>query len=300
MSKLFITGATGYIGSAVAEYFQKKGYEVYALARNPQSAKAIQEKNLNPILGDITNSESYKERLKEFDLVIHTASTNDSNAPKADEEVVRVVTEQLRDTNKTFIYTSGTWVFGNTEKTANEQTPLSPIPLVAWRVDVEKKVVEAAKQGFRTIVIRPGIVYGRDGGIVGDLFERATQGEVPYATTTNRDNHWALVHVEDLAELYFLANEKAKSGSLYNATQGEPVRQNEVAELIAQTAGVTGKSKSYAVEDARKFFGPYADGLALDQRIDSSAAQRDLGWSPKAPTIQAEIRNRKVLANTKA
>src|SRR5262249_7813625 len=158
---------------------------------------------------------------------------------------------------------------------ADEKTPYNPIPLAAWRPAYEQKVREAAKNGIKAIVIRPGIVYGSERGIVATLFDNAKQyGQATYIGSG--DNFWPTIQVEDLAELFYLAVQRAPAGALYNAADDKPVKFKELAEWVAKAAGNPGKVQSLPLAEAQKTFGPFADGLALSQRIDSSQARKEL------------------------
>lgn len=289
MAKLFITSATGYIGAVVAEVFKKNGYEVVALARSEESAEKVRKQGYKPLQGDIKKPETYRNAVNEADVVIHTAATNDADFPQVEAQVVETVVEALKGTNKAFVYTSGVWVLGNTgTNVANDEAPTNAIPLVAWRAGVEQKTVEAGRNGIRAIVIRPGIVYGRDGGIVRGFVE-STKKDGEVRIPGDGENHWSGVHVEDLANLYLLAAEKANPGSLFNATHNAPVKVRTVAEHIAKAVNVPGKVKPLSVEESKKQFGAFADGLVLDQRIESPKAKRELGWAPNGVSLLDDI-----------
>ena len=284
MAKLFLTGATGYVGSAVAQVFKNKGYEIVALVRSSEAAEKVKKHGYQPVQGDLKNPESFKQAIAQADVVIHTAS-NDAEIPEA----VEAILSQLKGTSKTFIYTSGVFVYGNTgNNTANEETATNPIQFASWRPQIEKQVQEAAKQGVKTIVIRPGIVYGNGGGIVGIYAEEAKKnGEVHYVG--EGQNQWTTVHINDLAKLYLLAVEKAKPGSLYNATHGPSVKQLQVVEAIFKAADIPQNVKPLSIEEARKALGGFADGLALDQQVDSTKAKQELGWAPNGTPIVEDI-----------
>lgn len=297
-TKVFITSGTGYIGREVARAYKKKGFEVTALTRSQESEKEAKKEGFLTHHGDITKPETYENVLNNYDIVIHTAATNDERYADADKTVVEAVLRQLKDPKKTFVYTSGVWVLGNTgEKRADENTPTQPINLVAWRAELEKKVQAAAKQ-LRTIVVRPAIVYGGQRGIVQELFKDAQRnGEARYFG--NEKTRWSTVHVGDLADLYLLLTEKAESGTLYNATDEKPIETLEIARELANAAGVPGKTKAFQQEEAQKRFGPWVEGLSLDQNIDSSKARKELGWNPRRNILEDIKKELKALANAR-
>jgi nucleoside-diphosphate-sugar epimerase len=224
----------------------------------------------------------------ESDGVIHAGTTNDG---RIDQEAVRAMLDALRGSNKPFLYTSGIWVLGDTgRKIADETWPANPAALVAWRPEVEQLVLAAARTGVRSIVIRPGIVYGRGGGIAADFVKFAREtGAARYVGTG--ENHWPLVHVEDLANLYVRAFQHAASGALFHATDGSAFRVREIAEAASLGAGAGGGTQSWPLEEARKTLGAYADALVLDQLVSSDKARTTLDWQPRMASVVEDLRH---------
>jgi nucleoside-diphosphate-sugar epimerase len=287
--KVLLTGATGYIGSAVAAHLLAARHEVVGLARSEESACKMEESGVRASRGDLHDSESIARAAREAVGVIHAASTNGPDAPAADAQAITAILDALEETSKPFIYTSGVWVLGNTnDRVADEESLLDPTPLVAWRPAGEQRVLEAAARGVRSIVLRPGIVYGHGGGIIGGMVLAGRQSAVVRFVGTG-ENRWPLVHVDDLADLYLRALEKAPAGTLLMATAGASISVREVAELAARAAGIDGRVESWPIEQARERLGPYADALVLDQQVSAEKAMRLLGWSPQAPTLQEEL-----------
>lgn len=285
--KVFLTGATGYIGSAVVEALKAKGHALTGLARNEASGRKLGGLGLTVVQADLTDKEILTTVARTADAVIHMASTNDANAPAADGAAVDGILDALSGTGKAFIYTSGVWVLGPTGKApADEDSPTaSPLAIVAWRPAHEKRVLEAAK-GVKAMVLRPGIVYGRGGGIPAMWTAAARDGEVRYVAPGSQ--HWPTVHVEDLAELYAKALEKGVAGGVYHGISGE-VEVRPLAEATARSAGKNVKVSSWPLEEARKALGPFADALAADQRVTGAKTMRALGWAPGKPGILEEV-----------
>ena len=103
-------------------------------------------------------------------------------------------------------------------------------------------------------------------------------------------NRWPFVDVDDLAQLYVLALEKAPPGSLYNAARGPSYRVHEVAEAASIGAGAKGKTQSTPLDEARKTMGAFADALVLDQQVSGEKAQKELGWSPRAASVLDDLK----------
>lgn len=287
--KIFLTGATGYIGSAVADALLAAGHDVLGLARSEESANRLADKQIQPWRGDLYDPETVAAGADAADGAIHCALTTDANAPLADRAVAEAITEVYAGSGRPFIYTSGVWVMGNTAKNADETAPLAPAPVVEWRAGVEKLVLAAASRSVRTVVIRPAIVYGRGGGLVNG-FERSARENGAALIVGNGENHWTFVHVDDLADLYLLALEKAPPGTVLIAANGDPVRVRDVAEAASRAAGAAGRIHMIVADEAFMTMGPSVQGLILDQRISGRHAQELLGWKPRHRSVLDELR----------
>ena len=149
-------------------------------------------------------------------------------------------------------------------------------------------MLAAAKRRVRTTVIRPAIVYGRGGGIPAGFVESArNEGAARYIGTGK--NRWPLVHVDDLADLYLLALEKAPPGTLLLGVSGPSRPVSEIAAAASRGAGAGGRTAATPLEEARAKMGAYADALALDQQASGRKAQELLGWKPRRPDILEEL-----------
>lgn len=287
--KVFLTGATGYIGSAVAERLLAAGHEVVGLARSEEAARKLEAAGARPALGDLNDSDVISRAAREADGVIHAAATGDAGAPEADAQAVAAILDALEGTNKPFIYTSGTWVLGDTnDRVADEETPLNPTPLVAWRPANEQLVLDGSGRGVRSIILRPGMVYGRGGGSVGEMVESGKRkGTVRFVGTG--ENRWPLIHVDDLADLYLKALENAPAGTLLLVASGPSMRVREIAEAASRAAGAEGRVESWPIEQARERLGFYADALVLDQQASGAKAEQLLGWTPRASSLLEEL-----------
>jgi len=288
--EVFLTGATGYIGTSVGEALRRAGHKVTGLARTAEKAKLLESRGIRAIIGDLLKPEALATAARAAEGVIHTANTNDATSPQVDAEVVRAILQALEGTGKPFVYTSGVWVLGSTgEKVADEQTPVNPTPLVAHRPAVEQEVLEFKGRGVRTIVIRPALVYGR-GGSGPTMFTKSAKETGAARYVGDGQNRWPFVDVDDLAQLYVLALEKAAPGSLYNAAHGPSYRVLEVAEAASIGASAKGKTQAWPLEEARKTMHAFADALVLDQQISGEKAKKELGWSPRAASVLDDLK----------
>ena len=278
---LFLTGATGYIGSAVTERLIAAGHAVAGLARSDASARKLERAGASAVRGDLRDVAVIEAAARQSDGVIHLAMEFNGDAPLLDRSAVEAILAGLRRSGKPFLYTSGIWVMGNTGgQVVDETTPVNPTPLVAWRPAHEKLVLGA--EFVRGIVIRPAMVYGRGGGFVASFMQAAKKGVVQFVGAG--ENRWPFVHVDDLADLYVRALHAAP-GSLYFATAGPSVPVRQVAERAAHGARV----EAMPVDEARKTMGALAEALTLDQLVSARKAERELGWMPRGKPVLEEL-----------
>ena len=288
--EVFLTGATGYIGSAVAKALQDAEHKVSGLARTAEKAKQLEARRVRASLGDLLKPEGVAAMAGASDGVIHTANTNDANSAQTDKAVVRAILKTLEGIGKPFLYTSGVWVLGSTgDNVADERTPVNPTPLVSQRPVIEEEVLGYKGHGVRTIVIRPAIVSGRGGGLL-KMFTQSAKETGAARYIGDGQNRWAFVDVDDLAQLYVLALEKAPPGSLYNAAHGPAYLVHEIAEAASIGAGAKGKTQALPLEEARKTMGAFADALVLDQQVSGEKAKKELGWSPRAVSVLEDLK----------
>ena len=288
---VFLTGATGYIGGAIADALLRTGHRVLGLAHSEKSAQVLQERSISPLRGDLRDPASLARGARQADAVIHAATSNSRDMAEADVAAVEAILAALEGTNKPFIYTSGCWVLGNSgDAIADEESPTNPPAIVAWRPPLERRILAAAARGVRSVVVRPANVYGRGGGILAMLINQAHKTGAARSIGTG-ENHCPMVQVDDLADAYVRALTQAPAGSLFNAPGGPAFRFKEIAQAISQAAGLGGRTESWSLEAAREVLGPLADALALDLQFSGDKAKRVLGWTPRAPSVIDDLVN---------
>jgi nucleoside-diphosphate-sugar epimerase len=290
--RIFLTGATGYIGGAVLDVLVRGGHEVTALVRDTQKAARITARGGHPIVGNLVDPSSFRAAADEQDGYIHTAyDSTSSGGPTVDRGALDVIIAAAKrrptagsqaPAKRFIIYTSGVWVLGSASKPASEESPINPVSLVAWRPEHERLVLQAADARLRTIVVRPGIVYGGGHGIVGDLLKSASNGLVRVIGDGN--NHWPLVYDRDLADLYGRLAADEDAGGVYHANDEGDERVNDIVSAIAPYLPVRPDVRHVPIEEARNKMGAFADALALDQLVRSPRA-RALGWTPTLHSV---------------
>ena len=284
--RAFLTGATGYIGSAVADRLRAAGHRLTGLARSDAAVARLRSAGISPVCGDFSDPASVGAAARSADAVISMATTYD---PGVDGPAIDAILDALTGSNKPFVYTSGIWSHGDTGgAVVDETSPPRPAALVAWRQGVEDRVREGARQGIRTVIIRPAIVYGRGGGIPAGFVKSAREEGAARHIGTG-ENRWPLVHVDDLADLYLLALEHAPAGSVLLGVNGPSRSVRDIAAAASRAAGAGGRTVAWPLEQAREKLGAYADALVLDQQASGRRAKELLGWKPHRPDVLEDI-----------
>jgi nucleoside-diphosphate-sugar epimerase len=277
MASVFVTGGSGYIGSAVCERLAAAGHRVSGLARSGASAERLRAIGVEPVRADIGDQAALGAAAKSSDGTVHVAAGGPESGA-CDLAAVKTLIEALAGSDKPLVYTSCAWVMGSTNgRLAGEMWPCKPPPSVAWRLSAEKLVLDAADRKVCGVVIRPAMVYGRGGGLAARFAGR----EVPMIGDGR--NHWSFVHVEDLGDLYLKALENARAGTLYIGQDGTPITTAE----FARAFGIT---DFLPLDRARQRLGEIADCLVVDLKVGSTRAFRELGWRPSKPSVLRELR----------
>jgi nucleoside-diphosphate-sugar epimerase len=288
---VFVTGATGFIGTVVTEKLQAQGHKVTGLARNDEAVQQLQSRHITPLQGSLQDKDILIQAAREADGVIHLGFGQGQDAIETDKQNIEAFLTGLKGSNKPFIYTSGSMVTGDTaDQMTDETAPLDMKSPAGWRGQHEGITFTGVQQGVRAIVVRPAsIVYGRGGGgvVTSQIKSAREQGVVRYIG--NGNNRKTPVHVDDLASLYLLALEKANPGEVFIGAEEEIVTQKQVAEAAGRVAGIDVKVVSWPYEEAMKTIGFFAYIQALNSVVSGAKARRVLGWQPNGPTLMDEL-----------
>jgi len=279
--KVFITGATGYVGSHVALALSRAGHEVFGLVRSEEKAKGLAKQEVTPVMGNLQEPESYIPVAEQCSALIHAAVDGHGDKVGLEKKTVESLLRAAKHgpQPKKFLYTSGVWIYGNTaERLVDETTPVAPPTFVVWRPGVEQMVLKASH--VKSLVLRPGCVYGKQAGLTGHWFTGAYK-EKALRVVGDGNNRWAMIHADDLAEGYLRAVESGYSGEVFNFTDRSRATIREMASAAGRAAGYTGQIEFVPVSEAAKAMGADAECLALDQHVDSRKAVNLLGWQPR-------------------
>ncbi|MEO6588982.1 MAG: SDR family oxidoreductase [Pyrinomonadaceae bacterium] len=293
--KVFLTGASGYMGSVVAEKLKGRGYKVSGLARNEIAEAKLRGKNIEAVRGELSDFDVLKTAARETDAVIHTAFSHNfddfNDSVKLERDVIKSFGEALAQTNKPLIVTSGSSVLGDTKNAvADEDFPFDQNSSRVLRGEAERDVLQLSSRGIRPLVLRlPLFVYGRSGSsFVPFVINQAKQnGAANYIESGSQ--RVSAVHVEDAADLYLLALETSTAKYLYNVA-AESFSMKDLSEAVARLLGV--KAKSIPAEKAREQFGKMFEFLSINNQLDATKAKLDLKWEINSNrTILDDVEN---------
>src|SRR5262245_13926165 len=284
--RIFLTGATGYVGSAVLDALIKGGHQVTGLARDARKAKKLERRGATAVVGQLGQPETWIEPARKHDGYIHAALDKAPRTVASDKAAIEAIigAAQHDGGHVPVLFTSVLWVIGPTVQPADETTPLNPAAISAWRVPHEQLVLNAP--GIRPIVVRPGLVFGGDRGYFGDLFKDGTNGLV--RVIGEGRNRRPAVYDRDLADLYTRLVTRSDTSGVYHATDESDESVLDVVEALSRNTTHKPDVRFVPLEEARTKMGTLADALALDQVVRSPRAHA-IGWTPALKSIAGNI-----------
>jgi len=279
---IVLTGATGYIGSATLRALLAHDHDVTALVRSEAAARAVEQDRVTPVVGDITDVAWMAEKLRAADGAIHLATSDDGEA--MDDAVASAVLKAFAGSEKPYVHTGGVWVWGTGDSIVESEKQRPP-QITAWRDKIEQRILAP---GIRGSVVAPAIVYGYGTGIPKASIVDAPTTDGSLHLIGDGDQHWATVHVDDLAELFVAVLEKAPGGDIYIGASGANPTVLELAEALN---GV-GKTVAETPEESRERLGEdFADALLLSQQATGNTAKNLFSWKPVRPTLVELLRD---------
>ncbi|GAA0926720.1 NAD-dependent epimerase/dehydratase family protein [Nonomuraea longicatena] len=288
--RVFVTGATGFIGGSVAERLVREGHRVSGLARTPEKAEVLAGFGVTPVLGTLDDADVLAEQARAADAVVNAADSDHRGA-------VEALVEALAGTDRPFLHTSGSSIVGTdsrgerseevfTEDILAPGAPWRPAEDKRARVAIDRYVLDAAARGVRSVVLCNTLIYGhgrgpgRDSVQIPALVRQARENGVVRTVGAGR-NIWSTVHIDDVADLYARALGAAPAGTFAFVENGE-ASFGDLAAAVATALGL-GPAEPWDVESAVAYWGhePAVYALGSNSRVRGERARADLGWRPR-------------------
>ena len=275
--RVLLTGGTGYLGSNVLRTLRERGHDAYALVRSDKAAQAVTDAGAEALVGDLADVPWLTRQLAGADGAINLAALDATG----EDAVIDAAVAAFAGTAKPFVYTSGLWMWGDGAD-LTEESPFRSPAILAWKVERQGRVL---RSGIKASAIAPAVVYGHGQGLPAGMFTfgpRTEDGAL--RLIGDGTQHWATVHIDDLADLYVRVLERAPGGETYIGASGVNPTVREMAEAAA------GRVAPETADESRDRLGAYfADALLLDQQADGQTARQRLGWNPTHPDVLVEL-----------
>ncbi|WP_433444987.1 NAD-dependent epimerase/dehydratase family protein [Nonomuraea sp. CA-141351] len=298
--RVFVTGATGYIGGSVADRMLRDGHQVTGLVRSPDKARMLERIGVTPVLGTLDDQVLLAEQAQAADAVVNAADSDHRGA-------VEALVEALAGSGKPLLHTSGSSIVGTDsrgeasgeifgEEIFDAESSWRPADAKEARVAIDRYVLAASRRGVRSVVLCNTLIYGHGRGLSSDSVQIPALVRQAHKSGTVRRvgagrNIWSNVHVDDVADLYLLALDAAPAGSFYFVENGE-ASFADITAAIAEALGL-GSAEAWDITAAIQEWGYEASIFALgsNSRVRGERARAQLGWRPRHTSVLDWIKN---------
>ena len=287
--RVFVTGATGFVGSAIVQELLAAGHAVVGMARSDKGAEALAATGAMVHRGTVEDLASLRRGVADADGVIHTAFIHDFSKAaencEIDRRAITAIGEVLAGTDRPLIVTSamGLLVPGRVGTEADRYVPDHPNP----RIASEQAAEAVAAKGVKVMLMRLPQVHGAGDHAFAPLLIQIARDKGRAAYVGDGSNRWPAVHRLDAARLYRLALEKGTGGARYHAVAEEGVTLRALEELIGRCLNLP--VAGISPEEAADYYGWFAAFAAMDIPASSAWTRETLGWQPKEPELFADM-----------
>ncbi len=291
--KIFVTGGTGLVGSAVVKALIAQGHMITTLARSDASADIQSAMGATPVRGSLTEPDHWVKEAIEHDGIIHAAATFEHDMGDVDHKLVACLLDAAKalpaDKKLPFLYTGGCWLYPKEPVIPiTERHVLDPLPEFAWMLDSIEQLHGCPN--LLLTVIHPALVVEPGRGLIAD-YARDLKENGKITITGATDTHFPFIQADDLGDLYVRALDNRGDGLLLNATGIKSATAEEVGKLVANKLGLPYEADVITLEEAQKRYGNWASGFARSQRMEADRAKDILKWQPNYDTIEAMVDN---------
>jgi nucleoside-diphosphate-sugar epimerase len=285
--RVALTGATGFVGSHVLTELLGHGHEVTALVRNEDQVDIVTARGAKAAVVDLYDRPAVVRLLSAADGAIHTASPGDETSANIDSAVVDAAIDGFAGTGKPYIHISGLWIYGE-NLSISEESPFKPPAMVAWKVPIERRILDVPD--VRGLVIVSSVAYGDGGGGIPGLLLNSPRDDAGNLIMLGSGRqHWSTIHVADLARVFRRGLESDSARGRYVVGNGLNPTVAELTEAAAVVAGAPGAVPGSDHEAQARLGDYFAEVLLLDQGTFAAKARDQLGWFPTHPGLVKEL-----------